>query len=105
MFISEAIAQTTQVAAQNTPSLSVGIFQMVIIFVALYFILIRPQQKKIKKHEETLNAITTGSKVIIAGIVGTVTKVLDDQKLSVKISDDTQITVIRGYVSGVVDEK
>lgn len=111
MFISQAFAQTAQTAADATAALPENnglkiIAQFALIFVVLYFILIRPQQKKLKRHEASLNAITTGTKVIVGGIVGTVTKVHDNNELTVKIAKDTEITVVRGYVSQVIlDEK
>ncbi len=107
MFISEAFAQTaemTQTSAQ-APNGMMAIMQFAFIFIALYFILIRPQQKKLKRHEAALNAITKGSKVVIGGIIGTVTKVSDNGELTVKIADNTEITVIKGYIAQVLDEK
>lgn len=107
MFISEAFAQTVDTAqtAAQAPNGMVAIMQFAFIFIALYFILIRPQQKKIKRHEAALNAITKGSKVVVGGIVGTVTKVSDNGELTVKIADNTEITVIRGYIAQVLDDK
>lgn len=107
MLISEAFAQTAEMAqtATEAPNGMVAIMQFAFIFIALYFILIRPQQKKIKRHEAALNAITKGSKVVVGGIIGTVTKVSDNGELTVKIADNTEITVIKGYIAQVLDEK
>lgn len=112
MFIKEAIAQTAQTVVdteQATAGAPMGmkiIVQFTLIFLVLYFILIRPQQKKIKKHENDLNAITKGTKVVVGGILGTVTKVEDNGELKIKIANDVEISVLRGYISQVIfDEK
>lgn len=103
MFISQAFAQTTEVAQQTTaiPE-SVGFFvQVVLIFFILYFLLIRPQQKRIKEHQTHLNAIIKGTKIIVSGIVGTVQNVKDNE-LTVEIANGVEIKVLREYVSQVV---
>lgn len=112
MFIKEALAQTAETLAateQATAGAPMGmkiIAQFALIFLVLYFLLIRPQQKKLKKHESDLNAITKGTKVIVGGILGTVTKVEDNGELKIKIADNVEISVLRGYVSQVIfDEK
>lgn len=108
MFISEALAQTAPTAnavAEATSGAPDGIkivAQFALIFAVLYFILIRPQQKKIKKHEAEIGAITTGTKVVIGGIEGTVVKVEDNQTVKVKIAKDVEITVLKGYISQVI---
>lgn len=110
MFISEAMAQAVPatVEAANTattaPSGLAMITQFALIFAVLYFLLIRPQRKKLQRHEAALSSITKGTKIIIGGIVGTVTKVNDNNELIVRIADNTEITVIRGYISQVIDK-
>ena len=96
----------------QTPSGFAGFFaqygmiiMLVLMFVAMYFLMIRPQKKKLQRHEAALNSITKGSKVVIGGILGTVSKVGDNNELTVKIADNTEITVIRGYISQVLEEE
>lgn len=112
MFISQALAQTAPTAnavaeaTAGTPDGFKIVAQFALIFIILYFVLIRPQQKKIKKHEAELGAITTGTKVIVGGIEGTVVKVENDRTLKVRIAKDVEISVLKGYVSQVVfDDK
>ena len=106
MFISEAFAQTTETATQQAAVSPAGsmIFQLVFIVFVVYFILIRPQQKRIKKHEAELNAIIKGTEVIVAGLVGRVVEVKDEQKLLVEFADGVQMVVLRPYVSQVIFE-
>lgn len=106
MLISEAFAQTAEtanvVANAPAPDGFKMIFQLILIFAILYFLLIRPQQKKIKKHQDELNAIIKGSKIIVAGIIGTVKEVKENGELTVEIADGTQVVVLREYVAGLV---
>ena len=61
---------------------------LVLIFVIFYFFLIRPQQKKVKDHKAMVEALKRGDKVITSGgIVGTVERIIDNEKVEVKISD------------------
>ena len=108
MFISEAMAQTVQTATNTAATSGSGIAafaQLILIFGILYLLLIRPQKKKLQRHEAALNAITKGSKVVVGGIIGIVSKVEDNNELTVKISDNTEIKVIRGYISQVLEEE
>ncbi len=104
MFISQAFAQTAETAT-TAPSDTMGMMlQFALIVLIVYFLLIRPQQKRIKQHEAELNAIIKGTKIIVAGIVGTVVEVNDNQELTVEIADGVRIRVMRSYVSRVVFE-
>ena len=102
MFISQAFAQTAE-AAQQTAAMPNGVnffIQIILIFFILYFLLIRPQQKRIKEHQAHLNAIIKGTKIVINGILGTVKNVKDNE-LTVEIADGVEIKVLREYVSQV----
>lgn len=100
MFISPALAQTVAPAA-NTASLSGMAIQFLLIIVICYFLLIRPQQKRLKKHEAELNAIVKGVRVNVGGIVGKVVKV-EPLELTVEIAKGVEITVLRPYVTQVL---
>ena len=104
MFISSAWAQTAENVAATTPnagSLSSMAIQFVLIVLICYFILIRPQQKRYKKHEAELNAIVKGVRVNVSGIIGTVVKV-EPLELTVEIAKDVEIKVLRPYVTQVL---
>lgn len=107
MFIHSALAQ--EAAAATAPAVSEGngmrmLLQLAVIFVIFYLFLIRPQQKRMKAHEKMLNAIEKGATVIVGGMEGIVTKVLNDRELMVKIADGVEVKVLRGYISQVVSE-
>src|SRR5262245_9777314 len=93
------------VYAQATPSaldaLNSLIVQTMRIIGIMYFLMIRPHQKRLKDHQAMIAAIKRGDTVITSGgIVGKVTKV-DDQELQVEIAEGVRIKVVRGTVSEV----
>ncbi len=72
------------------------------IFVIMYFLLIRPQQKRAKQHAEMVKNVRKGDTVITSGgMVGRVTKVVDDDQLEIEIADGVRIRQVRGMVSDV----
>ena len=69
---------------------------LILIFVIFYFFLIRPQQKKVKEHKLMVENLKRGDKVITSGgIIGTVERIIDNEKVEVAISDDVKVEVIR----------
>lgn len=75
---------------------------MLVIFAAFYFLLIRPQQKKQKAHNELINNLSTGNEVLTAGgILGVITGISDHYAI-VKIADNTEIKVQKSSISQVV---
>ena len=96
-FIQAAYAQGAQ-----EPSPFGFLMPMIIIFVAFYFLLIRPQQKKQKQHTELVSALQVGDEVLTAGgILGKVTGVSEHYAV-VQVSDDTKIKIQKSSVSAVV---
>ena len=75
---------------------------MIVIFVAFYFLLIRPQQKRQKAHTALISALSTGDEVVTAGgILGKVTAV-SEHYATLKIADDVEVKVQKSTVSAVV---
>jgi len=69
---------------------------LILIFVIFYFFLIRPQQKKVKDHKLMVSNLKRGDKVVTSGgIIGTVDRVIDNDKLEVLISDNVKVEVVR----------
>ncbi len=69
---------------------------LILIFVIFYFFLIRPQQKKVKEHKVMVENLKRGDKVVTAGgIVGTVDRVIDNEKVEVEISDNVKVEIIK----------
>ena len=73
---------------------------LILIFIIFYFFLIRPQQKKVKDHKNMVENLKRGDKVVTSGgIVGTIERIIDNEKVEVLISDDVKVEVVR--LSGI----
>ena len=69
---------------------------LILIFVIFYFFLIRPQQKKVKEHKLLVEGLKRGDKVITTGgIVGTVERIIDNEKVEVNISENVNVEIVR----------
>jgi preprotein translocase subunit YajC len=99
MFISPAYAQA------SGGDLSGGLMQFfpfLLILVVFYFLLIRPQQKKAQQHQDMVAAVRRGDVVVTAGgLVGKITKVVDDREVMVEISENVRVRVVKATLSDV----
>ncbi len=69
---------------------------LILIFVIFYFFLIRPQQKKVKEHKKMVESLKRGDKIITSGgIVGTIDRVIDSDKVEVLISENVKVEIVR----------
>ena len=69
---------------------------LILIFVIFYFFLIRPQQKKVKEHKLMVENLKRGDKVITSGgILGTVERIIDNDKAEISITDNVKVEVIK----------
>ena len=103
MFATPAFAQATSGAAASGGPASTLFFlgQFVLIGLIFYFLIIRPQQKRAKAHQELINAVKRGDQVVTAGgIVGKVTKV-DEKMVEVEISAGVKVRVIKSTLTDV----
>lgn len=101
MFVSPAYAQAAG-GAGGLGGLE-GILPLVLIFVVFYFLLIRPQQKKMKEHKGMLEAVRRGDKIATGGgILATVTKVVSDDELQVEIAEGVKVRIQRSTVGAVL---
>jgi preprotein translocase subunit YajC len=102
MLISPAYAQ----AAGDPASAFTAFIPLILIFVVFYFLLIRPQQKKMKEHRAMLEAVRRGDRVVTnGGIVGLVTKVMDaERELQVEIAEGVRVRVMRDMIASVVSK-
>ncbi|MDO6963894.1 preprotein translocase subunit YajC [Rhizobium alvei] len=101
MLFTEAFAQTA------TPSSSMGgAMDILILFVPMlvvfYFLIFRPQRQQMKKREEILKNIRRGDQVVMGGgLIGKVTKVVDDSELEAEIADGVKVRVLRSLIAEV----
>ncbi len=77
---------------------------LILIFVIFYFFLIRPQQKKVKDHKLMVQNLKRGDQVITSGgLVGTIERVMDNDRAEVIIGDDTKVEIVRSTgVQGLI---
>ena len=102
MFISNAFAQTAPAASGGTESTLFSLLPLVLMFVVLYFIMIRPQMKRQKEHKAMIEALAKGDEVVTAGgLAGKVSK-LGDNYLSLEIADAVEVQVQRSAVTQVL---
>lgn len=104
MFVSPAYAQ----AAAPAGGLAGGIeafLPLVLIFVVFYFLMIRPQQKRMKVHKEMLSNLRRGDRVVLGGgIMGQVAKVTSETEVQVEIADGVKVRVVRSAIQEVVSK-
>ena len=78
---------------------------LILIFLIMYFLLIRPQQKKLKEHQAMVAALRRGDQVITqGGLIGKVTKVRDDREVDVEIAQGVIVRVVRHTITSVVSK-
>src|SRR5262245_5566526 len=99
MFISPAYAQGLGGGAGQGLEM---LLPFVLIFVIMYFLILRPQQKRVKQHQEMVKNVRRGDTVITSGgLVGKVTKVVDDDQIEVEIAEGVRVRQVRAMVSDV----
>lgn len=73
---------------------------LILIFAVFYFLLIRPQQRKVKQHKEMLSNLKRGDKIITSGgIIATINKVADNRELTIEVSENVEIKIAPGMVA------
>ncbi|MEM6305618.1 MAG: preprotein translocase subunit YajC [Pseudomonadota bacterium] len=78
---------------------------LILIFAIMYFLLIRPQQKKIKEHAAMVEALRRGDQVVTqGGVIGKVVKVKEDGELEVEIADGVKIRVVQSTIATVMSK-
>ena len=101
MFITPAFAQAAA-AGGDTNSMLMSLLPFALIFVIMYFLILRPQQKKVKDHAELVKNIRRGDTIVTSGgLFGKVTKVVDDEQIEFEIADGIRVRQLRSMVSGV----
>ena len=78
---------------------------LILIFAIMYFLLIRPQQTKLKQHQAMVAALRRGDQVVTqGGMIGKVSKVKDDTEVEVEIADGVKVRVVRSTISQVLNK-
>ena len=78
---------------------------IILIFVIMYFLLIRPQQKKIKEHKNMVDNLRRGDQVLTqGGIIGKITKVKEGEEIEVELAKDVKVSVLRSTIVNVLSK-
>jgi len=104
MFITPAYAQA---AGAGGPNAITSLLPFILIFVIMYFLLIRPQQKRLKEHRAMIDALKRGDKVVTAGgLVGKITAVGTDEadEITLEVSNGVKVTVIKSMITTVLSK-
>lgn len=103
MFISEAYAQGTGGGSMFGGEGMMQFLPLILIFVVFYFLLIRPQQKKMKVHREMISAVRRGDRVVTGGgMIGQVVKVINDAEVDVQIAEGVKVRMIKSTITDVI---
>ena len=105
MLITPAYAQSNPLSALfggDSGGMMTSLLPLILIVVIMYFLVLRPQQQKVKQHQAMVRALRRGDTVVTnGGLVGKVTKVVDDDQIEVEISDGVRVQQMRSMVSDV----
>lgn len=101
MFATPAYAQ----AAGGAGGAVTSFLPLILIFAIMYFLLIRPQQKKMKEHKAMVDALRRGDQVVTqGGIIGKVSKVKEDGEVEVEIAEGVKVRVVQATISQVLSK-
>jgi preprotein translocase subunit YajC len=99
MIVTPAFAQG---AGAGGGDMLVSLLPFVLIFVIMYFLILRPQQKRAKQHQEMVKNMRRGDGVVTSGgLVGKITKVVDDNEIEVEIADGVRVRQLRSMVAEI----
>jgi len=78
---------------------------LIAIFAIMYFLLIRPQQKKMKEHQNMIEAVRRGDQIVTqGGVIGKVTKVKEDGEVEVEIAEGVKVRVVKSTIANVLNK-
>ncbi|MBV7393728.1 preprotein translocase subunit YajC [Mameliella sediminis] len=78
---------------------------LILIFAIMYFLLIRPQQKKMKEHQNMVSALRRGDQVVTqGGLIGKVVKVKDDKEIEVEVAEGVKVRVVKSTIAQVLSK-
>jgi len=107
MFITPAFAQANPLSGLfggggDSGGMLLQFMPLILIIVIMYFLILRPQQRKLKQHQDMVKSLRRGDTVVTnGGLVGKVTKVVDDDQVEVEIADGVRVRQMRSMVSEV----
>jgi len=100
MFVTPAFAQAG--AAAGGADMLVQFLPFILIFVIMYFLIIRPQRLKAKRHQEMIANVRRGDTIVTSGgLIGKVAKVVDEGEIQLDLADNVRVRLARGMIAEV----
>lgn len=101
MFVTPALAQSGT-AAGGGNDLLISLIPFVLIFVIMYFLIIRPQRQRVKDHQAMVTALRRGDTVVTSGgLIGKISKVVDDNELQIELAEGVKVRLLRSMIQEV----
>ena len=105
MFITPAFAQGNPLSSLfggDSGGMVTSLLPLILIVVIMYFLVLRPQQQRVKSHQSMVKALRRGDTVVTnGGLVGKVTKVVDDDQIEVELADGVRVRQVRSMITDV----
>ncbi|ESR23553.1 preprotein translocase subunit YajC [Lutibaculum baratangense] len=100
MLVTPAYAQAA--APGGGGDFLISLLPFVLIFVVMYFLILRPQQRRVKQHQEMVGALRRGDTVVTTGgLIGKISKVVDDREIQLEIAEGVRVRTVRSMIAEV----
>ena len=104
MFITQVYADAPTVSHGGGFDI-MSLLPLALIFVVFYFLILHPQQKKMKQHQQMLSGLRRGDKVVTSGgIIGTISKLTSDREVQVEIAEEVRVRIMRSTITEVLSK-
>lgn len=104
-IFNEAIAQTADASAAAPQNILMNILPFALLIVVFYFLLIRPQQKRMKEHKTMVDNLRRGDRVVSAGgLIGTISRVGEAEEIEVEIANGVIVTVVKSTITTIINK-
>ncbi len=101
MFVTPALAQSGP-AAGGGNDLLISLIPFVLIFVIMYFLIIRPQRQRVKNHQQMVTTLRRGDTVVTSGgLIGKISRVIDDNELQIELTEGVKVRLLRSMIQEV----
>ncbi len=102
MLITSVYAQAPSLFGGGSDNMLVSLLPFILIFVIMYFLILRPQQKRVKQHAEMVKNVRRGDTVVTSGgLIGKVTKVTDEEQIEVEVADGVRVRQMKSMIAEV----
>lgn len=102
MFVTPAYAQAATGAAPGGADMLIQFAPFILIFVIMYFLILRPQQRRAKEHREMIKNVRRGDTVVTSGgVIAKVSKVTDDNEIQIEIAENVRVRLSRAMIAEV----